>query len=148
MKWSPAAGITAHSQLKTACGGFKSPQKTAPSLLLAQAFKPAAHPPSEPSKTLTPLKITADHFLDRLKSQILPPGCVGVGWTGGPELGAAWAPAWAWGLGHPLLAGTVGSLRRSPGQVGARHGHSTGDSRPSAGQLSAQRAAPIIMLCL
>ena len=58
MKRSQACRITAHSQLKTACGSFKSPPKTAtpsqvlPKLILLQ----------NQVETSMSLKITGNHF--------------------------------------------------------------------------------------
>ena len=57
MKRSEACRITAHSQLKTACGSFKSPTKTAtapflPKLILLQ----------NQVETSMSLKITGNHF--------------------------------------------------------------------------------------
>ena len=82
MKHSQACRITAHSQLKTACGSFKSPPKTAtptqihPKLILLQ----------NQVETSMSLKITGNHF-ETASSDAKKDG---LGWRSKPN----WWPAW------------------------------------------------------
>ena len=126
--------ITAHSQLKTASGDFKSPKKLPRSYSFCGPRSNPADSPSEPSKTLmSRWKSLAVTFRLRRITELSWAcwcGLDGRDWTG------SWAPAWAWWRGIRQDA--------AAGQVGARHTLNWWQPISPAGQ---SWAAPIIGLC-
>ena len=103
MKRSQACHITAHSQLKTACGSFKSPPKTAtppqvlPKLILLQ----------NQVETSMSLKITGNHFETASKRRAWLAVEAELVAGMGLDLTGAWA-GWEGSPGRPALTAHAG----------------------------------------